>query len=209
MLVCWLEVQRTVDWQGLDPRTRHEQILVAERFFATTIAQGTRVTFGRMPIAGLHRGDIKRILTRYSAHPHAGGKVLRLLRKLTLTALDLEWIEADPTHRLKYRPKLIGHRAWSYAEIEAFEGRWAPGSTPRLGYALALYTGQRAAISPPCAGLPMTAAASPLSRTRPARRSGYRSTRCCRRCWTPRRGPVTRSSPRPTAGRSRRRASAT
>jgi integrase len=139
----WLEVQRTVDWRSLDPGTQQHQNRVAERFFALTIAQGSKFNFGQMPVAGLRRGDIKKILARFTDRPHAGGKVLRLLRKLAITALDLEWIEVDPTYRLKYRPKLIGHRAWTDQELAAFEAHWKPGTVERLGYALALYTGQR------------------------------------------------------------------
>lgn len=140
---CWIEVQRTVDWRSLDPASQRQQIGVAERFFELTIAPNSKDTFGQMPIGSIRRGDIKKILARYTDRPHAGGHVLRLLRKLAVTALDLEWLDADPTHRIKYRPKLKGHRAWTDAELEAFEARWDAGTTQRLGYALALYTGQR------------------------------------------------------------------
>lgn len=142
---AWLEVQKTVEWSVLKPGTRTQQSHVAERFFAMPIALGATITFGQMPFNGLRRGDIKKILARFTDRPHAGEVVLRLIRKLALTALDLEWIELDPTHRLRFRPKLIGHRAWTDDEMAAFEARWQPGSRQRLGYALALYTGQRRA----------------------------------------------------------------
>jgi hypothetical protein len=139
----WLEVQRTADWKILDFATRQNQISIAERFFALPIADGNKLLFGAMPVAGLRRGDIKKILGRYTDRPHAGDMVLRLIRKLTVTALDLEWIESDPTYKLKYRPKLKGHRAWTDAELQAYEAKWQPGTVEYLGYALALYTGQR------------------------------------------------------------------
>jgi integrase len=139
----FLEVQRTADWKNLDFGTRQNQISIAERFFALPIADGHKLLFGAMPVAGLRRGDIKKILGRYTDKPHAGAMVLRLIRKLTVTALDLEWIEADPTYKLKYRPKLKGHRAWTDAELQAYEAKWQPGTIEYLGYALALYTGQR------------------------------------------------------------------
>ena len=132
-----------MDWHSLDSVTQQNQSSIAARFFAKPVVNGSKVLFGAMPVAGLRRGDIKKILARYVETPHAGAMVLRLLRKLAVTALDLEWIEADPTYKLKYRPKLKGHRAWTDAELQAFEAKWQPGTVEYLGYALALYTGQR------------------------------------------------------------------
>jgi hypothetical protein len=55
-------------------------------------------------------------------------------------ALDQEWIESDPAHRLKYRPPPTkGWRSWTPGERRAFEEWWPVGSTPRLCYALALW----------------------------------------------------------------------
>jgi integrase len=140
---AWLEVQKTGEWQGLKASSKVQQIGVAERFLAMEIAPKAKVVFGQMPVSGIRRGDVKKILGRFAAHPHAGEAVLRLLRKITLTAMDLEWIESDPTYRIKCRPKMIGHRAWTDEELAAYETRWPVGTTERLGYALALYTGQR------------------------------------------------------------------
>lgn len=142
---AWHEVRRSMDWQQLKDSSKAQQIGVAERFLMTPIAAGSKTTFAEMPFTGIRRGDVKKIIGRYGETPHAGEAVLRLLRKLCLVALDLEWIESDPTYRVKFRPKLIGHRAWKDEELAVYEGRWPIGSIPRLGYALALYTGQRRA----------------------------------------------------------------
>src|SRR5262249_11987535 len=88
------------------------------------------------------RGHIKKLLGRFDK-PHSAAAVLACLRKLCGVALDLEWIDHDPTHRIKYRPKLKGHRAWTDAELEQYERRWPIGTPERLGFALALFTGQR------------------------------------------------------------------
>jgi integrase len=140
-----MEVTRGIEWKSLKASSRYQQIGVAERFLAMPVAKGERMTFGEMRFEGIRRGDVKKILARYSERPHAGEAVLRLLRKLTLVALDLEWIENDPTFRVKFRPELIGHRAWTEDEIALYQQKWALGSRERLGYALALYTGQRRA----------------------------------------------------------------
>lgn len=142
---AWLQVLGSPEWRQLKASSKEQQIGIAERFLTSPIAPGSTTTFGQMPFAGIRRADVKRIIGRYAETPHAGEAVLRLLRKLCLAALDLEWIENDPTFRVKYRPKLKGHRAWTQAEHEAFEQRWPLGTRERLGYALALYTGQRRA----------------------------------------------------------------
>ena len=142
---AWLEVLRTPDWQQMRQSSKTQQIGVAERFLASPIAKGAPTTFGQMPFDGIRRADIKRIIGRYADRPHAGESVLRLLRKLCLAALDLEWIENDPTFRVKFRPELIGWRAWTEDEMAAYERKWSVGTPQRLGYALALYTGQRRA----------------------------------------------------------------
>jgi integrase len=136
-------VNDTPDWRALGPTTKAEQRAIAERFFAMPIAEGETLTFRDMPMAGLSRRHVKSILARWSDRPHAGMKVLRLLRKLIGVALDEEWIEVDPTHRLRYAPAYEGWRAWTAEERAAYEMRWPIGSTPRLVFALGLYTGQR------------------------------------------------------------------
>jgi integrase len=142
---AWIEVNRTIDWKQLKASSKGQQIGVAERFLAMPIAPKSKTTFGQMPLEGIRRGDIKKILARFDDRPHAGEAVLRLLRKLCLTALDLEWIESDPTYRITFRPELIGHRAWTDEEMVQYEQKWPLGSRERLGYALALYSGQRRA----------------------------------------------------------------
>jgi integrase len=138
-----MEVTKQIEWKSLKASSKYQQIGVAERFLDMTVSTGDRMTFGQMPIAGIRRGDVKKILGRFSEHPHAGEAVLRLLRKLCMVALDLEWIENDPTFRIRFRPELIGHRAWTDEELAQFAQRWPLASRERLGYALALYTGQR------------------------------------------------------------------
>jgi integrase len=145
MRAAWLEVNRTIEWRQLKASSKAQQIGVAERFLTSTIAPDSKVTFGQMPLDGLRRGDVKKIIGRYVDHPHAGEAVLRLLRKLCGVALDLEWIESDPTFRVKFRPALIGHRAWTDDELAQYERKWPLGTRERLAYALALYTGQRRA----------------------------------------------------------------
>ena len=133
----------TIEWKRLAGVSKANQMAIAERFFATPIAEGETTTYGDLPIASLERRHVKAILARWAETPHAAGHILRLIRKLVTVALDEEWISVDPTHRLRWRPDHVGWRAWTPAERRAFEARWPIGTTPRLAYALALYTGAR------------------------------------------------------------------
>ena len=69
--------------------------------------------------------------------------LLRIIRKLTGVALDQEWIEYDPTYRIRCRPAFKGWKAWSDESCAAFEKRWPLGTTPRTVYAIARYFGHR------------------------------------------------------------------
>lgn len=87
---------------------------------------------------------LKMIVASMSDRPHAARRWLIVIRKMIGAALDEEWIESDPAHRLKYRPPPTHcWRAWTAAEREAFAKRWTIGTTPRLCYALALWLGPR------------------------------------------------------------------
>lgn len=144
MRAAWrILISDTIEWQQLDPETQLAQTRIAERFLTSPVIDGQALTFGEMPIAELKRKHIKAILARKSDTPHAAAHLLRLIRKLTGVALEQEWIEYDPTYRLKYRPKYKGWKAWP-ADIRAkYEERWPIGTTPRLVYSIALYYGHR------------------------------------------------------------------
>ena len=142
LAAAWALVRASIDWKQLKPISQEQQTNVAERFLARPIAAGETMTFGQMPFAGIKHSHVKAILGMYE-RPHAAAAVLALLKKLSGVALDCDWIENDPTYRIKFRPKLKGHRAWRDAELAQFEARWEIGTVERLGYALALYTGQR------------------------------------------------------------------
>lgn len=142
---AWVEIQRTHEWRSLRPSSAYQQTGVAERFLSSPIATGASRLYGGTPVAEITRADVKRIIGTYAATPHAGHAVLKFLRKACLVALDLGWIDHDPTYRVEYRPALRGHRGWTDAELQRFEDWWEVGTRERLAFALALYTGQRRA----------------------------------------------------------------
>ena len=54
---------------------------------------------------------------------------------MIVTALDLEWIQHDPMHKLRYSPEIDGHRAWTDDERAKFEKRYPLGTMQRTTYA--------------------------------------------------------------------------
>lgn len=133
----------TLEWKTLGPAIKTAQTAIAERFLTTPVIEGEPLTFGDVDVADLRRKHIKALLARRSDTPHAAAHLLRVIRKLTGVALDQEWIEVDPTYRLKFRPEYKGWKAWPNEMLDKFEKRWPVGSTPRLVYSLALYFGHR------------------------------------------------------------------
>ncbi|HYC65059.1 MAG TPA: integrase, partial [Reyranellaceae bacterium] len=108
-----------MDWQKLGQSSRGSYIERAERLLGMELAPG--LTYADAPVADLKRRHVKAMLGALSGTPHAAYDALVVLRKMILVALDEEWIEVDPTHRLKYRPESDGHRAWTDDERAKYE----------------------------------------------------------------------------------------
>lgn len=140
---AWRLHVRGLEWQGLRQTSKDQYIARAERFLEMKMIEGGTLTYADVPVADLKRRHIKDLLASMADRPHAGSDVLVTLRKMIVVALDQEWILHDPTHRLRYAPKIDGHRAWTDAERAKFEGHFPLGTMQRTIYALALYTGQR------------------------------------------------------------------
>jgi len=132
---------KNLDWQKLGKTSKDLYIERAERLLDMEIVPG--LTYGDVPVADLKRRHVKGLLGAMSATPHAAYDALVVLRKMIVVALDEEWIEVDPTHRIKYRPETAGHRAWTDDERAAYEARWPLGTLARTAYACVLYGGPR------------------------------------------------------------------
>lgn len=130
-------------WRALGPDIKTAQTRIAEAFLQMPLIEGEPLTFADIQIEDLKRRHVKALLARKSDTPHAAAHLLRVIRKLIGVALDQEWIEVDPTYRLKHRPAYVGWKAWPDEMLDRFEARWPIGSTPRLVYSLALYFGHR------------------------------------------------------------------
>lgn len=135
----------TQEWKELGDVSKGNQTGIAERFLTTEAEEGDPALYGDLPIPDMRRRHVKAIVARWHDErgPHAASHVLRLLKKLCGVALDQEWIENDPTYRVKFRPKYKGWKAWPQEIRDKFEKRWPIGTRPRTAYAMALLFGHR------------------------------------------------------------------
>ena len=99
--------------------------------------------YGPAPVPEMTLADVIKIQGRKARDGLAAANtVVKILRILVGLSIDLGWRTTDPTLRVK-KLKEGEHRAWDEAELASFEARWPIGTPERLGYALALFTGQR------------------------------------------------------------------
>jgi integrase len=126
---------RSAAFAELAPETKRKRRGMVERFLDR---------FGALPVAGLERKHIKRIMDELAGRPGTARTMLSMLRVLIAIAIEDGIRGDDPTSGIK-RPKLSkdGWHSWEDVEIEQYEAKHPVGSTARLALALALYTGQR------------------------------------------------------------------
>jgi integrase len=120
-------------YRSLSPTSRTNYRRIIDRFVAE---------HGHRQVGGMRREHVVKIIGGMADRPGAGITLLKRMRTLIRFALDLGWIEADPTHKVRsYRSREI--HTWSEEELARFEACWEPGTRERLAYGLLLYTGQR------------------------------------------------------------------
>jgi hypothetical protein len=79
-----------------------------------------RTKHGQRTVAGLTRERIlKGILEPYADRPGAAHSILKMLRVLVRHAIDIGWLNHDPSLGIK-RPKINRIRSWTENEIETF-----------------------------------------------------------------------------------------
>jgi integrase len=122
---------------ALAPATQRVRLYLVEQFVTK---------YGNLPVAGLKRPFVKRIMEGHAATPGTARNVLSMLRVLIALALEDGILTDDPTIGIK-RPKLSkdGWHAWSEDEVAQYEVKHPIGSHARLALALAACTSQRSA----------------------------------------------------------------
>lgn len=140
---AWRLVEASPEWKKLDSATHSKNTALAKQFLDMRVTPEAPDMWGDMRVVDLRRRHVRAILANLSATPHKGKHLLTTIRKMIGEALDQDWIEHDPTHKLKWRPEYEGWKAWSFEARDRFEKRWPLGTMPRAAYALALWAGER------------------------------------------------------------------
>ena len=126
---------RSAEWAGLASSTQTTYRGILERF---------RSEHGDKPVALLQRENVRTILAKKAATPHAANNLRKLIRLLMRFAVEEGWRRDDPTNDVKaVRVRSNGFYTWTEDDIEAFRLRWSIGTKQRLAMELALNTGQR------------------------------------------------------------------
>jgi integrase len=107
----------------------------------TSRLEAIRVDHGHRSVAGLTKDRIQTfILDPLADRPGAALDTIKKLRILIKHAVDKGWLKYDPSTGIK-RPKGKEIRAWTDAELAAYERRWPIGTKQRTAYALMLNMG--------------------------------------------------------------------
>ena len=123
--------QVSPDWRALADGTRQSREAILRRYVRA---------LGDRPLSQITRGHIEAAL--YAKGGHAAANELKALKPVFAHAAKLRIIPRDPTHGLLVtRPKSRGFVTASADEIALFQSRWPVGTTERMVFDLALFTG--------------------------------------------------------------------
>jgi integrase len=103
-----------------------------------------RAEYGDLPVKGLTRAVLDKLMGVREKTPHAANNMLKILRYALEHAVSQGIIASNPAIGVKkYRAKSDGWHTWTEAEIARFQARHPSGTRAGLALALLLYTGQR------------------------------------------------------------------
>jgi integrase len=93
-------------------------------------------------VARLDPAGVERFLAGLADRPSAANHALKMLRRLMRFAIDMGWVQADPTRAARFRPaRSDGFYTWTVTDIEMFRAAFPLGTRARLALELGLYTG--------------------------------------------------------------------
>lgn len=140
---AYRKLKSTAKWIAFDQATRAKNGRLIEEFLDKRIVEDNPLTWRDVQVKDLRRGHVEEILGNYVATPHKAKHLLVAIRKLIKVAAREEWIEADPTQLVEWRPAYAGWKAWPQEAMTKVEERWKVGTSARTCYALALWLGNR------------------------------------------------------------------
>jgi integrase len=135
--VNWILVKyyKSPEWNNYSQATKNTRTLILDKF---------RKAHGDKQFALMTASHVRTLLDQKQATPNAANDLLKALRSVAKFAVERDLVKTDvvrEVRRLKVTVK--GHRAWTEAEVSAFEAAHPHGTRARLAFALLLHTGQR------------------------------------------------------------------
>lgn len=122
-------------WQKPSVDTRNDYRLIIERF---------RVQLGDTVAAELRYEHADRIMQKMADRPTAANRLRKLMAQIWDEGLRIGMVDRNPWRLTKPLPIAgDGYRAWTEADVLAYEDRWPLGTRERLALALLLHTAQR------------------------------------------------------------------
>jgi integrase len=141
---AWRLVKRSGEWEVLDNfSTKAGYQTEAEEFLDSLVEDVPGSRWGAIAIPEVRRKHIKAILSRYVRQPFKARRLMTVLKKMIVAAMDEEWIDHNPCTDIHVKASTQGHKAWPLEVREQYEAHWAPGTQARTAYALALWLGDR------------------------------------------------------------------
>lgn len=108
------------------------------------ILERFRADYGDLPVKGLTRGVLDKIMGKRSNTPMAANNLMKVLRYLLDYAVAQNMIASNPAIGVKrYRTKGTGFPTWTEEEIARFQARHPLDTRAGLALSLLLYTAQR------------------------------------------------------------------
>jgi integrase len=141
---AWRLVKRSGEWDILDNfSTKAGYQTEAEEFLDSLVADVPGSRWGAIEISEVRRKHIKAILGKHVRQPFKARRLMTVLKKMIVAAMDEDWIDHNPCTDIPVKASTNGHKAWPLEVREQFEGYWVPGTQARTAYALALWLGDR------------------------------------------------------------------
>jgi integrase len=108
------------------------------------ILERFRASYGDLPVKGLTRAVLDKIMGDRANTPMAANNLLKVLRSLLDHAVAHNMVSTNPTIGVKrYRTKSTGHHTWNEDEVAQFQARHKSGTRADLALCLLVFTGQR------------------------------------------------------------------
>lgn len=107
---AWRLVKTSPEWKAFSAATHSKNTHLTEMFLISRVAPDAEVLWRDVLVSDFKRRHAKIILSEHAATPHKAKHMLTAIRRLIVAAMDEEWIESDPTFKLKWVPSYKGWR---------------------------------------------------------------------------------------------------